>query len=252
MVDVRDDRIDRCIAELSAHLDGPRRAKADLLREVGHGLADTVDAYREEGMSPGEATRAALTEFGDPVRLASEFQLELASRQTRWALGFLAVVGPVTEVLSRVHWSNSAVEGAQPPPDYTFVLAWLVDFQAWALSLAAVGILLAMDFGLRWFTFGVKLARVVAASIMVKVVVTTVLGGAVMGLFAGSVGLGDIGGIVLAVLNPVSALYLVWLAWRCSRTASYAQRLAMPLRHRGSQHGGDGVGGFAPLVALGR
>ena len=108
--------------------------------------------------------------------------MELASRQTRLALGFLAVSAPVTEVVSRVQWSNSPLP-YERPPEYTFVLAWLLDAQAWAGSLIAVGVLLAMGFGIGRFHFRARLGQVVGYGIGAHVVVATGVGWLVAMLF---------------------------------------------------------------------
>ncbi|HIW62669.1 MAG TPA: hypothetical protein H9881_09450 [Candidatus Stackebrandtia excrementipullorum] len=223
--DVDHDLIDDRVAELARRLDGSRRTRSDLLREVRHGLVDTADAYRASGLPPAEATRHALAEFGDPVALAPEFQVELASRQTRLALGFLAVSAPVTEVVSRVQWSNSPLP-YERPPEYTFVLAWLLDAQAWAGSLIAVGVLLAMGFGIGRFHFRARLGQVVGYGIGAHVVVATGVGWLVAMLFEPqSTSTGAVG-VVWMVLYSAPGVYLAWLAWRCLRTAGRAARLA--------------------------
>ncbi|MFD0557746.1 hypothetical protein FB566_3032 [Stackebrandtia endophytica] len=227
MTTIVDDLIDRRVAELAARLNGSRRATADILREVRHGLTDAAQGYRDDGMPPEEAARAAIDEFGEPTELAREFQVELVSRQTRLALGFVAASGPVSEVLSRIQWSNSSYAPVSAPPEYTYFLALFMDVQGWALSLFAVGMLLVMGFGVRRFAFRVRMAQAVAVGILAKVVVVSVAGVALMYLFGVPVMADGALGIALGLLYPLTTVYLAWLAWRCARTATWANRLAV-------------------------
>jgi len=176
-------------------------------------------------MPPEEAARAAIAEFGEPTELAREFQVELVSRQTRLALGFVAASGPVSEVLSRIQWSNSSYTPDSSPPEYTYLLALFVDVQGWGLSLFAVGMLLVMGFGVRRFAFRVRIAQLVAVGILSKVIVVSVAGVALMYLYRMPVVADGVFGFVLGLLYPLTTVYLAWLAWRCARTATWANRL---------------------------
>ena len=75
--------ITELVAVLDRHLRGPRRAKDDLLAEIRDGLHDAAEAYRATGLTPEEAERRAVVEFGSPHELAVEFQAELTVAQSR-------------------------------------------------------------------------------------------------------------------------------------------------------------------------
>ncbi|TWJ10854.1 hypothetical protein LX16_4278 [Stackebrandtia albiflava] len=221
------DLVERFVDDLSARLDGSRRAKADMLREVRHGLSDAAAGYRESGMAAAEAEAAAVAEFGRPAELAGEFQVELAARQTRFALGFFAVTGPVGETLSRIQWSNAEPVGpVASPPEYTYLLSQAVDVVGWGASLLAVVLLLAMGFGFSPLRFRTGLAQLVAWSMLAKVVLFTVAGAALMVLYGRFEPFADPFSLLVGLSHPVFAGVAVWLAWRCLRTAGHADRLA--------------------------
>ncbi len=76
-------QIDAHIAQLSAGLVGPRRAKADLVTEAHHGLLDAAEALQAEGHARPEAERLAVAEFGAVKELLPGYQAELALVQLR-------------------------------------------------------------------------------------------------------------------------------------------------------------------------
>ena len=62
---------DRYVAEAVRHV--PRAQRADIEAELRASIADAVDGGLESGMDATAAELAALTELGEPVRLAAEF-----------------------------------------------------------------------------------------------------------------------------------------------------------------------------------
>lgn len=85
------------LGELAGRLRGPARHRADLLREARHALLDAVEAYRGMGLSPVEAERRAVAEFGSPAQLIPGYQAELAAGALRGlALRALALAGALT------------------------------------------------------------------------------------------------------------------------------------------------------------
>lgn len=222
----RDDQINRYLAALDLQLNGPRRAKSEIIREIGDGLADAAGGYAAAGMSPAAAAEAAVAEFGDPGAIATEFQNELTVYQARHALAFLAVLGPVSEVSSRIVWSNGP-QLATRPAEFTLVIAKVVDVLSWGTSIVAALLLVALGLGSRWISFPQRFTRFVGygiLAIIVKMVVSdlvlTVLFGAtsVDGRQLALEGLQSLGYAVLWG-------YAAWLSWRCLSVARHSSRL---------------------------
>jgi len=87
------------LAEIAARLTGPARARRDILAELRAGLADAADAHRSAGLSPAQAARAAIAEFGRPDQVARGFRAELAAAQARRTALALLATGPLIGVL---------------------------------------------------------------------------------------------------------------------------------------------------------
>ncbi|MGH8876624.1 MAG: permease prefix domain 1-containing protein [Stackebrandtia sp.] len=221
------DPIARHVAALGRHLDGPRRAKADMLREVRHGLIDTAAAHEADGVPAAEAVRLAVDEFGDPVELAEGFQVELAARQARFTLAFLAVQGPVMEVASRILWSNSP-RAASSPPEIAHVLARVEDTSAWVMSVAAALALVAFGLGSRWLGFRSRLVRLVAYTMLGKLVFIAVTAPLLTVLFDPGDPQGSTA-VFSYVFNLGGAALLTamaWLSWRCLKVARRVDTLS--------------------------
>jgi hypothetical protein len=225
---VSQDPIARHIALLGAELSGPWRVKKDLLREARHGLIDCAEAYRDEGLSEGEAARRAVAEFGEPAEVAGEYQAELAARQTFTALAFVAAFGPVSEVFTRVMWSHSPAPHVHPR-EFAFLLSRIVDWVGWGNSIVAVVLILSVGLQARWTTFRGTVARAVGVGLMVVVVFHIVTGIALTAMYhdpepAGSWRFMD---IASNMIYPVATAYAVWLAMRCLAVAQRVERLAL-------------------------
>jgi hypothetical protein len=220
------DPIARHVSALAARLDGPRRAKADMLREVRHGLHDAADAHREAGATPDAAAAAAVAEFGDPAELAGDFQIELAARQSRHALAFLTVVGPVTEVTSRILWSNAPMPVSRPP-DLAFVLADVMDVLSWGLSIVAAVLLVGCGLGARWIDMRARFTRFVGYGVIAKISLSFVGGVALTLLFNTAAASGGLQVWTVVQNGALVAMwgYAGWLTWRCLRVARQAEVL---------------------------
>ena len=94
--DPADRAIEVYLAAIAAELSGPAASRRDILAELGAGIADAADAYRDAGLDPGEAARAAIDEFGSPVLVAAGFRAELAAAQARHTAVRLLAIGPLT------------------------------------------------------------------------------------------------------------------------------------------------------------
>jgi hypothetical protein len=87
--------IDAYVADLGRTLRGPRRAKADLLREARDGLCDAAAAHMDAGLDADAAQRRAVADFGAVPEIAPHYQAELAAAQgRRTALLICLVLAP--------------------------------------------------------------------------------------------------------------------------------------------------------------
>lgn len=215
------------VAALRSQLCGPRGAKADILREVRDGLADAAEGYEAEGAPPQRAAELAVAEFGEPAEIAGGYQVELAARQSRFALAFMAMLGPVLEVSSRILWSNSPAPVDRVVPEWALWLAWLQDTMAWTMSIAAALALVGFGLGARWLAFRVVFVRTVGYALLVKLLFMTVAGYLLTRAFDPGHPEGALG-VFEYVFGPVTLVVggvLLWLAWRCLRVAGRARRL---------------------------
>ncbi|GAB2879681.1 permease prefix domain 1-containing protein [Streptomyces mayteni] len=110
----RVDPLDAYVAELSAALHGPTRAKARLLAEIRDGLADTVAAHARGGEPRRPAFDAALHEFGTPEELAPSCQRELTVAQVRHTAGTVALTAPLLLAGWLLSWHAGGADGWLP------------------------------------------------------------------------------------------------------------------------------------------
>ncbi|MFH9726402.1 permease prefix domain 1-containing protein [Streptomyces sp. NPDC017254] len=89
------DPVEAYVAELTAALHGPPRAKARLIEEIRGGLADTVDARLDRGLPHRDAVREALREFGTAEELVPGCQRELTLAQARHTARAVALTAPL-------------------------------------------------------------------------------------------------------------------------------------------------------------
>ena len=116
--------IESHVRGLDRALTGPGRLKADMLREVRHGLVDAAEAYEAEGDADPE--RRAIAEFGAVPEVAPAYQAELATSATRSvALRVTAAYG-VGAFAANLMWTGAPWAG-QPPPGAFQVLAEIID-----------------------------------------------------------------------------------------------------------------------------
>jgi HAAS len=104
------------LAEIAARLEGPARARRDILAELRAGLADATDSYRAAGLDQAGAARSAIAEFGGPERVAAGFREELAAAQARRTAFALLTSGPVIGTLWAIAASASHLGARAAPP----------------------------------------------------------------------------------------------------------------------------------------
>ncbi|MFE5945484.1 permease prefix domain 1-containing protein [Streptomyces sp. NPDC056480] len=82
------------VADLTAALHGPARAKGRMIEEIRGGLEDTADAQIERGVPRREAIGAAVREFGTVDELVPSCQRELTLAQARHTARVVALTAP--------------------------------------------------------------------------------------------------------------------------------------------------------------
>jgi hypothetical protein len=87
------------LAEVTARLPGPARARTGIVAELRSGLLDATDAHRSAGLLPPQAALAAIREFGDPVQVAVGFRAEIAASLARRVAVTLLLTGPLVGFL---------------------------------------------------------------------------------------------------------------------------------------------------------
>ena len=137
--------IDGYVAGLSERLRGPRRVRADLVAEARDGLVDAAEAYQEAGLTPPDAQRRAVTEFGSYPAVVPHYQAELAVAQGRRTVLLIAVALPVLVLVAPLMWWRSPWSGhVQLPVGYARLTA---GFDGLSLAGAALAVLVLVGYG---------------------------------------------------------------------------------------------------------
>lgn len=196
--------IDAYVAELTAALCGPRRAKTELITETRDSLVDATEAYERRGLDREVAEQRAVTEFGDVAEIAPGYQTELGLAQgRRTALWIVCVLAPQSLVWDHVGGLVLSDWSWEPTRGYAVVDSLL----AWFGLMAITGALLAglaCGIGTRYLSAARELTRA-----------TGVFAFVVAAVFA-------VSGVLLTLLSPapvttglllVSAFVLIPLLW---------------------------------------
>ncbi|WJE01397.1 permease prefix domain 1-containing protein [Streptomyces antimycoticus] len=101
------DPVEEYIADLTALLRGPARAKARMIEEIRDGLTETVATHTRGGSAPGRAADDAVREFGTPEELAPVCQRELTIAQARHTAWALALTAPFLAACWYLTWSTA-------------------------------------------------------------------------------------------------------------------------------------------------
>ena len=220
------------LADLDRVLDGPRRAHADIVDEIGDGLLAAAARHRDRGAPPAVAARAALAEFGPPEVVAGAFAGELATARARRLLAALLLTGPLVGVwwllLFATDW----------PPRPAELWAAIPVLPVVGAAVVAAGAVLTMTGGRahrlprlspRRALLGVQ--AVVAACAAADVTMLAVLG-AVM--IAGATGHPP---ALAAAAAAASLARLLWLGRSAHGPALMAGRAVRPAEGRGRRPG---------------
>jgi hypothetical protein len=134
-----DATIDEYVATLGRRLTGPGRLKADLVREVRHGLDDAAEAYADSGLDQRAAESRAVAEFGDLRDLLPAYQAELTAGYGR-RLALILMLLPLGMLTADSLWWQPPGEPAPPPTGFLFMVEALdwTSYAVGALSLLAL------------------------------------------------------------------------------------------------------------------
>jgi hypothetical protein len=158
---VRPVEIDSYVTGLSGRLRGPRRVRDELVAEARDSLVDAAESYERAGMTPDEAQRRAVTEFGSYAEVVPDYQAELAIAQGRRTVLLIAMALPVLVLAAPLMWWHSPWSvDVQMPHGYP----WLtVGFDVLSITGAALALLVLVGYGRgsRYVRDGVWLTEVV-------------------------------------------------------------------------------------------
>ena len=152
------------LAELADRLGGPSPARAAILAELEDGLWAATAAQLALRLSPAEAARAAVAEFGHSRTVAAGFGPELAAATgRRVGLGLLAtgpLVGSSWLLVAAATWRWA---GREPPAALGLVagLVFLVLVVAVPAAMVAVAVTGRLS---RWLPAGPQVAATAAAT----------------------------------------------------------------------------------------
>ena len=152
------------LAELADHLGRPAAVRAAILAELEDGLWTATAAHQAQPMSPEEAARAAVAEFGHPPTVAAGFGPELAAATgRRVGLGLLAtgpLVGSSWLLVAAATWRWS---GREPPAALGLVAAMVGLVLVVAVPAAMVAVAVSGRLS-RWLPAGPQVAATAAAT----------------------------------------------------------------------------------------
>jgi hypothetical protein len=86
-------------AAVAERIDAPASMLVDIRDEVADGLSEAIEGYRRLGLSPDDAARAAVAEFGEPTAMAAALRTEVRLACARRTGLRLMVTGPVVGLL---------------------------------------------------------------------------------------------------------------------------------------------------------
>lgn len=110
------DPIEDYVAELTAALHGPARAKSRMVEEIRDGLVDTVAAHTGGGLPYEHAVQRAVREFGTAAELVPSCQQELTIAQTRHTARALILTVGFLVACWYLTWTVGHSQGWQLPP----------------------------------------------------------------------------------------------------------------------------------------
>ncbi|WP_345627472.1 permease prefix domain 1-containing protein [Rugosimonospora acidiphila] len=213
-------------AGLAAALRGPRRVRDDLVAEARDSLIDAAEAYEDAGLSPADAQRRAVAEFGSYQEIVPDYQAELAVAQGRRTAMLIALALPTLYLLAPLMWRHGPWPGGHPMSAGYLRLASSFDYLSLAGGLLAAVVLLGFGWGSRYVRDGVRLTHAVGYGALTFLLVHGIAGGVV---YLWSVAQWP-AAVRWPLLGAGAAMWVAFdyaavCAWRCLAT-SRAQRAA--------------------------
>ncbi len=219
---------DGVLAQLSAGLRGPRRARTDLLTEVRDGLDDATDDLLAAGLDVAEARHQAVAEFGDPAALARELQAELTGAQARRTALAVALTCPLLEIAWQWGYPammrNYAMRGGHPTGSPLLeqlntiqgIAVWIVT----PLLLLAYGLLMRREVALPRVAMltGLLAAGLLSVNVLTSGLMTALNPDLMNALQGNSIGVvlqfGSVAGLGFLVLSTARTVRLLAFAAR--------------------------------------
>jgi hypothetical protein len=93
-----EDAVATYLSDVAAQLYGPRRRREAILAELRDGLDQATEDNIAAGLTPDQATAAAITQFGTPQAVADAFSGELATAYARRTIALFIATGPLVGV----------------------------------------------------------------------------------------------------------------------------------------------------------
>jgi hypothetical protein len=219
---------DGVLAQISAELRGPRRARTDLLNELRDGLDDATDDLLAAGLDTAEAQNRAVAEFGDPVDLARELQAELTGAQARRTALAVALVSLLIE--AAWHWGYPAMmrdywmAGGYPTESRLLVqLNTIQEIAVWVVTpllLLAYGLILRREVSLR--RVGTLIGLLAAGLLSINLLTSAWMAAINPGLREALQG--SPAGLVLQIGSLVALTFLILSTARTVRLVVFAAR----------------------------
>ncbi|PSL06673.1 hypothetical protein CLV30_10258 [Haloactinopolyspora alba] len=233
--------IDAYLATLRRELRGPRVLRANMIREVRDGLHDATRAHRDDGVSPAEAERRAVDEFGPPSVVAAGLRDELAAATGRYLAALSIVLGSTQFALAHYTWQTAAREQGWPRPSPEYgMFAQAVDVSNIVVLVALALAVPLLGRGGR-FVPTHRVVRIMGIGVLVSLLVDVVVG-TVLNAFAPQ-GITVWKGPELPILFALSIVSVGWtasVAWRCVRLTSPGRS--------GPEDRPDDAAGLVPVV----
>jgi hypothetical protein len=212
---------------LAARLRGPRRMRTDMVTEARDSLLDAAEAHVEAGLSPAEAARTAVAEFGTYRQVVPGYQAELAAAQGRRTVLWMATVLPVMHLLAPLMWWQAPWSNAPASATY-WSLTSNYDYLSLGASVVALVLFVGFGWGSRFLGDHVGFARWVGIGSLGFLALHGATGTAVFVLSMLQWPTAATWPPILigCTANGMAFAYAIVMAWRCVRACNQARNPA--------------------------
>lgn len=174
--------IDDYVDGLAAALRGPRRTREEMVTEARHSLQDAAAAFEDEGLTPLEAERRAVREFGTHGEVVPGYQAELASQQGRRTATWIALALPVVNLVAPLMWWGSPWNSTEHATRLYWVLVDHFKYTSFLAAGIAALVVVGFSWGSRYLRDGVRYARRVGLGAVAFLGLHGLIGAAVFAL----------------------------------------------------------------------